>query len=57
MGVQLKESLYHFMITGEKTLFLASFDEKSNSRGETLTSDNLLKECIKSIRITNIAIK
>lgn len=57
MGVQLKESLYHFMITGEKTLFLASFDEKSNRRGETLTSDNLLEECIKSIRITNIAIK
>ena len=57
MGVQLKESLYHFMITGEKTLFLASFDEKSNSRGKNLTSDDLLKECIKTIRITNIAIK
>ena len=55
MGVQLKESLYHFMITGEKTLFLASFDEKSKSRGENLTSDDLLKECIKTIRITNIA--
>ena len=57
MGVQLKESLYHFMITGEKTLFLDSFDEKSKSRGENLTSDDLLKECIKTIRITNIAIK
>lgn len=57
MGVQLKESLYHFKITGDKTIFLASFDEKSKSRGENLTSDDLLKECIKTIRITNIAIK
>lgn len=57
MGVQLKESLFHFMITREKTIFLASFDEKSKSRGETLTSDYLLKECIKTISITNIAIK
>lgn len=57
MGGQLKESLYHFMITGEKTPFLASFDKKSKSRGENLTSDDLLKACIKTIRITNIAIK
>lgn len=57
MGVQLKESLFHFMITREKTIFLTSFDEKSMSRGETLTSDDLLKECIKTISITNIAIK
>ena len=56
MGGKLKESLYHFMITGEKTKFLAAFDEKSKSRGETLTSDDLLKECIKTIRITNIII-
>jgi hypothetical protein len=45
------------MITREKTILLASFDEKSKSRGETLTSDDLLKECIKTISITNIAIK
>lgn len=57
MGVKLKESLFHFMITREKTIFLASFDEKSKNRGESLTSDDLLKECIKTIRITNIALK
>ncbi len=57
MGVQLKASLYHFMITGEQTIFLASFDEKSKSRGETLTSYDLLKEFIKTIKITNIATK
>lgn len=54
IGVQLKDSLYHLMITGEKTTFLASFDEKSKSRGESLTSDILLRECIKTIKITNI---
>lgn len=42
------------MITGEKTTFLASFDEKSKSRGESLTSNILLRECIKTIKITNI---
>lgn len=57
IGAQLKESLYHFKITGEKTKILVSFDEISKKRNENLTSDDLLKDCIKTIRIKNIAIK